>query len=87
MKEPRVNRDVMFIAPRWEWEVQVPELDASVFMMSGQRVMSREDTLVVLNMIALAVINEIRGVNPEYVFTYKGIPLTRMYNRAWKKAR
>jgi len=72
---------------RWEWEVQVPELDASVFIIPGHRVKNREDRLVVLNKIALAVVNEMRGVHPEYVFTYKGKPLTRMYNRAWKKAR
>ena len=28
-----------------------------------------------------------RGVHPEYVFTYKGNPLGRMYNRAWRAAR
>jgi len=80
-------RDQEVCTLRWEWEVQVPELDASVFIIPGQRVKNREDRLVVLNKIALAVINEMRGVHPEYVFTYKGKPLTRMYNRAWKKAR
>ena len=72
---------------RWEWEVSVPELETSVFIIPRHRVKNREDRLVVLNRIASAVVNEMRGVHPEYVFTYKGNPLGRMYNRAWRKAR
>ncbi|MGO8880355.1 MAG: tyrosine-type recombinase/integrase [Desulfomonilaceae bacterium] len=72
---------------KWEWEVPVPELDTSVFIIPESRVKNREDRLVVLNRIASAVVNEMRGVHPEYVFTYKGHPLGRMNNRAWRKAR
>jgi integrase len=72
---------------RWEWEVPVPELDTSVFIIPEARVKNREERLVVLNRIASAVVNEMRGVHPEYVFTYKGKPLGRMYNRAWRGAR
>jgi len=72
---------------RWEWEVPVPELDTSVFIIPRHRVKNKKDRLVVLNKIASAVINEMRSVHPEYVFTYKGKPLSRMYNRAWRKAR
>jgi len=72
---------------RWEWEVSVPELDTSVFIIPESRVKNREERLVVLNRIASAVVNEMRDVHPDYVFTYKGKPLTRMYNRAWRAAR
>ena len=48
---------------------------------------NRMDRLVVLNRIALAVVNELRGTHPDYVFTHKGKALSRMYNRAWKQAR
>ena len=72
---------------RWEWEESVPELDTCVFIIPRHRVKNREDRLVVLNRIASAVVNEMRGVHPEYVFTYKGNPLGRMYNRAWRAAR
>src|SRR5271157_379379 len=71
----------------WEWEVQIPELDTSVFIIPQHRVKNREDRLVVLNRVARAVVEEMRGVHPEYVFSYKGKPLTRMLNSAWKKAR
>jgi integrase len=33
------------------------------------------------------VIEELRGKHPEYVFTYKGKPISRMLRSAWKKAR
>ena len=72
---------------RWDWEVEVPELDTSVFIIPGRKVKNRDDRLVVLNRIARAVVEEVRGVHPEYVFTYRGKPLSRMYNRAWRAAR
>ncbi len=40
-----------------------------------------------LNKVAHGVIEEVRGIHPEYVFTYRGRPITRMLNSAWKKAR
>lgn len=72
---------------RWEWEVEVPELQTSVFIIPGKGVKNRHDRLVVLNRVAEAVVAEMRGIHPEYVFTYQGNPVSRMYNRAWKKAR
>jgi integrase len=72
---------------RWEWEVEVPELDRSVFIIPGSSVKNGEDRLVVLNRVAKAVIEEMRGLHPEYVFSYKGKPLKGMNNRSWRKAR
>jgi len=37
--------------------------------------------------IAHSVINQVRGIRPNYVFTYLGKPTTRMLNSAWLKAR
>jgi integrase len=72
---------------RWEWEVPVPELKANVFIIPANVVKNREDRLVVLNRFANAVIEEMRGIHPEYVFTYRGKPLRNMNNRAWKNGR
>jgi integrase len=72
---------------RWDWEVPVPELNASVFIIPGEVVKNREDRLVVLNRIARSVIGEVRGSHPEFVFTYKGHPVTTINNSAWKRAR
>jgi len=38
---------------RWDWEVMVPELETSVFIVPRERVKSREDRLVVLNHVAI----------------------------------
>ncbi len=72
---------------RWEWEVPIPEMDDSVFIIPAYKVKNREERLVVLNRIARAVIQEMRGRHPGYVFTYKGKPVRSMYNSAWKEAR
>jgi hypothetical protein len=42
---------------------------------------------VVLNRIAKSVIDGCRGVHPEFVFTRRGKPVTRIYNSGWKAAR
>jgi len=72
---------------RWDWEVPVPELDTSVFIIPGEVVKNREDRLVVLNRVAKSVIEEVRGQQPEYVFTYRGKPLKKMRASAWRRAR
>lgn len=45
------------------------------------------DRLVVLNKVALEVVESVRGQHPEFVFTYRGRPMSRMNNTAWRKAR
>jgi len=46
---------------RWEWEISVPELDTSVFIIPGERVKNGEERLVVHNRVAQSVIEEVRG--------------------------
>lgn len=72
---------------RWAWEIPVPSLDSSVFIIPGSIVKNAEDRLVVLNRLARAVIQEMRGKHPKHVFTYKGRPVRSMYNNGWKDAR
>jgi integrase len=72
---------------RWDWEVPVPAFDTSVFIIPGERVKNGEDRLVVLNRVAKSVIDEVRGEHPEFVFTYRGHPVTSINNTAWKNAR
>ena len=80
-------RDQEICSLRWEWEVKVPELNTSVFIIPGTAVKNGEDRLVVLNKVAQSVIEEARGQHSEYVFTYKSRPTLRMLNSAWKRAR
>ena len=80
---------------RWDWEIEVPELGTSVFLIPanfGGRtehsgVKNGEDRLVVLNDVARSVVNSCRGTHSEWVFTYQGKPVGRINNSAWDKAR
>jgi integrase len=72
---------------RWDWEIRVPELDTSVFIIPGERVKNREDRLVVLNRIAKSVVEQVRGSHPEYVFTYRGHAVSNINNSSWKRVR
>lgn len=72
---------------KWKWEVSVPELNTSVFIVPGERVKNAEDRLIVLNSTAMAAVNRQRGNGSEYVFTYRGNRVARMMNSAWKRAR
>ena len=81
------TRDKAVCYLRWEWEVPVPELDTSVFIIPGKRVKNGEEHLVVLNRVAKSVIESVRGEHPDYVFTLRGHPITMMGNSAWFTAR
>jgi integrase len=72
---------------RWLWEVPVPELDTSLFVVPRAFVKNGLDRYVVLNRIAKSVIDGCRGEHPEFVFTRRGKSITRIYNSGWKAAR
>jgi integrase len=82
---------------RWDWEIKVPQLDTSVFLIpaqfggrqEGSGVKNGEERLVVLNRVAKSVIDQQRGLHPEYVFPYgkPAGPMHRMNDSAWRKAR
>lgn len=80
-------RDKEICSLQWEWEVKIPELNTSVFLVPGNIVKNREDRLIVLNDVARSVIEEVRGQHPIYVFIYKSKPLYRILNSGWKAAR
>jgi len=75
---------------RWNWEVQVPELDTSVFILPCNdefQTKNSQERIVVLNSIARRVVDEQRGKHPEFVFTYRGRPTKSILNWGWKLAR
>lgn len=75
---------------RWNWEVQVPELNTSVFILPSNeqfQTKNSQERVVVLNSIARRVINEQRGKHAEFVFTYRGNPRKTILNSGWKRAR
>ena len=80
-------RDQEVCTLRWEWEVQVPELGTSVFVIPEARVKNGDDRLVVLNRIARSVVDGRRSIDPRLVFTFGGQQATRMMTTAWKRGR
>ncbi|MCS7879886.1 tyrosine-type recombinase/integrase [Pseudomonas aeruginosa] len=96
------SREQEVVKLRWDWEIPVPELDTSVFLIpsdfggrdKGSGVKNGEERLVVLNTVAKSVIEGQRGLDPVWVFPYgmpdrngKATPVHRMNDSAWKKAR
>lgn len=72
---------------RWDWEIAVPGLDTSVFIVPGAFTKNGEERLVVLNRVAKSVIEAQRAKHDERVFTYKGKPIENMRSTGWRKAR
>lgn len=78
-------RDQEVCGLRWEWEHEAD--GRSVFVLPGNVTKNGEEKLVPLNSIAQSVVDSERGKSPEWVFTLKGVRLSRMNNRAWRSAR
>jgi integrase len=71
----------------WDWEVAVPELETSVFIIPNNIVKNGDDRLVALNAIARSVIESLRGRHQKYVFTYAGRRLRKINSSGWRNAR
>jgi integrase len=80
-------RDAEICNLRWDWEVKVPTLDTFVFVVPGEFVKNGDERLVVLNDIALSVVNARRGKHATHVFAYQGKPVRRMLNSSWCRIR
>ena len=80
-------RDQEVCGLKWEWEVAIPELDTSVFIIPGRKVKNGDDRLVVLNRVARAVVEGVRGEHAQFVFVRRGQPLQTMHNTARQSAR
>lgn len=80
-------RELEVVNLRWQWEVAIPELGSSIFVVPREYVKNAHDRYVVLNRIARTVIEDCRGRHSEFVFTCKGSPVTHIYNTGWKAAR
>ena len=80
-------RDREVCGLKWEWEVAVPELDTSVFLIPGAKVKNGDERLVVLNRVAKSVVDGVRGQHKDYVFVYRRRAIDTMNNTAWQAAR
>ncbi len=73
---------------QWAWEVNTTNVaGGSVFIIPKMAVKNREERLVILNHHARRIIEKCRGAHDQYVFTYRGKPLTRINGDGWQAAR
>lgn len=94
-------RDDNVCGLQWEWEVPVPELGRSVFVVPAEHYKGKRDHVLVLNDAAWNVVQACRGEHPKYVFTYtppaplKGVAkrpqianrIGTLNNNGWQRAR
>ena len=71
---------------RWDWEVQLPEMGTSVFILGASITKTSTERVVVLNTVARSVIESRRGIHAERVFTYRGRPVGKLRSSAWRRA-
>ncbi|MBK9704756.1 MAG: site-specific integrase [Betaproteobacteria bacterium] len=69
----------------WAWEVAVPEVGRSVFVIPPEAFKSKRD-VVILNDIAWSIVQAQRGRDPIWVFHYRGQRVRTMNNRLAARA-
>jgi len=62
------------------------DLDRSACWIHPDQAKARKAIHVPLNGDAMKVLNDLKGVNDQYVFTYRGKPVTQLTTKAWYKA-
>jgi len=72
---------------QWTWEVPVPEVGRSVFVIPPEAFKSKRAHVVILNDTAWSIIQAQRGLDPIWVFPYRGRHVSTMNNTAWQRAR
>ena len=94
-------RDDNVCGLKWQWEVKVPELSRSVFVIPSEEFKGKRAHVLVLNDVAWKVVEACRGQHEEYVFVYRRervknfniapvMPYRRietLNNTAWQNAR
>jgi integrase len=71
----------------WAWEVAVPEVGRSVFVIPPEAFKSKRAHVVILNDAAWSIVQAQRGLDPIWVFPYRGRRMTTMNNTVWQRER
>ena len=71
----------------WAWEVAVPEVRRSVFVIPPEAFKSKRAHVVILNDAAWSIVQAQRGLDPIWVFPYRGRRMTTMNNTVWQRER
>ncbi|HEV7913023.1 MAG TPA: tyrosine-type recombinase/integrase [Albitalea sp.] len=65
------GRDDNVCALRWAWEVKVPEMGRSVFVIPAAEFKSKRDHVLILNDVAWSIVEDCRGAHDEFVFVWR----------------
>jgi integrase len=71
----------------WTWEVPVPEIGRSVFVIPPEAFKTKRAHVVVLNDAAWSIVEAQRGLHPIWVFPYRGRRVGEVNNSGWQRAR
>jgi len=71
---------------QWQWEVAIPGMQTSVFILPASVTKTSTERVVVLNTIAKRVIESRRGKHMDCVFTYRGNSMLKLNGSAWKRS-
>lgn len=80
-------RDGNVCGLEWSWEVSVPEVGRSVFVIPTESYKSRRPHIAIMNDVAWSIVQEQRGKHKKWVFPYRDERITTMNNTAWQNAR
>ena len=69
---------------QWSWEVFVPEVGRSVFVIPAEAHKTKRAHVAVLNDVAWSIVQAQRDKDKVWVFPYRGKPVGKMNNTAWK---
>jgi integrase len=64
-------RDENVVGLRWDWEVKVPELGRSVFVIPAAKFKGKRVHVLILNDAAWNIVEKCRGEHDEFVFVYR----------------
>lgn len=79
-------RDQEVCALPWDWEVNIPDLDTSVFILPAGATKTSTARVVVLNSIAKRIVDAQRRNGADYVFPVRGRRRGRLHTSARKRA-
>jgi integrase len=71
----------------WTWEVPVPEIGRSVFVIPPEAFKSKRAHVAILNDFAWSIVEEQRVQQPIWIYPYRGRAVATMNNTAWQRAR
>lgn len=72
---------------RWQWERRLPEFSTSIFILPSEYTKAGRVRVLVLNSIAMSVIERQRGRHHEFVFTHNGARVPNTNTKRWRAVR